>query len=215
MPLVPAFAACTAPNRVHGSPLANASCRPPAQTSTQATVGTPEVFGGAPNATGRLRAWYRPCDGHCFPADEDIRINLALKDVRCMPTGARCGTANAAGPADYAGEMRFSFAIRLTDHWNAAPPGGATEAATVQDFTMDLPQATGPHWGCVQSASTAIGSTCDLDTSLNALIPAASQGGKRAVWELHAVRICDGGADGDGGTVADNTVFARPGIFIP
>jgi hypothetical protein len=29
------------------------------------------------------------------------------------------------------------------------------------------------------------------------------------------VRIFDGGADGDGDTVADNTLFARPGIFVP
>ena len=38
----------------------------------------------------------------------------ALNDVRCVPTGARCGTANAWGPADYSGEMRFSFTVRLT-----------------------------------------------------------------------------------------------------
>jgi hypothetical protein len=39
--------------------------------------------------------------------------------------------------------------------------------------------------------------------------------GKREVWELQAVRIYDGGADGDGDTTADNTVFARPGVFVP
>jgi len=39
--------------------------------------------------------------------------------------------------------------------------------------------------------------------------------GYRAIWELDAVRIYDGGADGDGDTTADNTVFARPGVFVP
>ena len=29
------------------------------------------------------------------------------------------------------------------------------------------------------------------------------------------MRVHDGGADGDGDTTADNTVFARPGVFIP
>ena len=29
------------------------------------------------------------------------------------------------------------------------------------------------------------------------------------------MRVYDGGADGDGDTTADNTVFLRPGIFIP
>jgi hypothetical protein len=37
----------------------------------------------------------------------------------------------------------------------------------------------------------------------------------RAIWALDTVRIFDGGADGDGETTADNTVFARPGVFIP
>ena len=70
-------------------------------------------------------------------------------------------------------------------------------------------------WACVQSGSTSTGSTCNLHTSLDTVIPDAVQDGKRAIWELDAVRIFDGGADGDGDTTADNTVFARPGVFIP
>jgi hypothetical protein len=138
-----------------------------------------------------------------------MRIDIALNDVRCVPAGARCGTVNASGPADYTGEMRFSFTFRLTDHWNSTAPGGGTDAATVEDFTIDFP------WACVQSGSTDAGSTCDLATSLNAVVPGSSKGGKRSIWELHAARIFDGGADGDGDTTADNTVFLRPGVFIP
>jgi hypothetical protein len=29
------------------------------------------------------------------------------------------------------------------------------------------------------------------------------------------VRVFDGGADGDGSTAGDNTVFAAQGVFIP
>jgi hypothetical protein len=213
MPLVPAYAACAAPNRTHGPPLAFASCNPPAPTSAQATVGTPDAFGGAANATGYLRLKHLPCIDNCPGDDQDILIDIALNDVRCVPTGARCGSANASGPADYSGEMRFSFTVRLTDHWNAIAPGGGTDPATVQDFALDLPGAV--PWACAQTGSASIGSTCNLLTSLNALIPGASKGGKRSTWELHAARIFDGGADGDGGTTADNTVFLRPGIFIP
>ena len=54
MSLVPAYAACAAPNRTHGPPLAFASCNPPAQASAQATVGTPDAFGGAANSTSYL-----------------------------------------------------------------------------------------------------------------------------------------------------------------
>ena len=211
MSLVPAYAACTAPNRTHGPPLAFASCNPPVQTSTRATVGTPDAFGGGANAVShlQLREWQSIPGG---PQEGDILIDLALNDLRCVPSGMRCGTANAPGPADYSGEMRFSFAVRLTDHWNATAPGGGPDPATVQDFTIEH------SWPCVQSGSTSTGSTCDLDTSLNTLMP----GGwppvlatKREIWALEAVRIYDGGADGDGDTTADNTVFARPGVFIP
>jgi len=210
MPLVPAYAECAAPNRTHGPPLTFASCNPPAQTSAQATVGTPDAFGGAANSVSYLLLRYWPClGGNCFPEDDDMRIDSALNDVRCVPTGARCGTANAPGPADYSGELRFSFTFRLTDHWNASAPGGGTDPATLQDFTIEH------SWACVQNGLTSIGSTCNLSTSLNAVSPGAARGDKRSIWELDAVRIYDGGADGDGDTAADNTVFARPGIFIP
>jgi hypothetical protein len=207
MSLVPAYAACAAPNRTHGPPLAFASCNPPAQTSAQATLGTPDAFGGAANSVSYLLLRgivdFLCCDNN------DMLIDIALNDVRCMPTGARCSAANASGPADYAGEMRFSFTFRLTDHWNAITPGGGPDTATVQDFPIEH------SWACVQSGSTSIGSTCNLSTSLQATIPSSVEDGKRQVWELAAARIFDGGADGDADTTADNTVFARPGIFIP
>jgi len=215
MSLVPAHAACSASNRMHGPPLAFASCSPPAQNSAQATVGTPDAFGGAANSNSHLRLRVVLCQSNCPDDDSDILIDIALNDVRCVPTGARCGTANATGPADYSGEMRFSFTFRLTDHWNAIAPGGGTDAATVQDFTIEhdeIPQFPGP---CVQTGSTSTGSTCGWSTSLNAVIPGSVKGAKRSVWELGAVRIFDGGPDGDGDTAADNTVFARPGLFIP
>jgi hypothetical protein len=215
MSLVPAYAACAAPNGTHGPPLAFASCNPPAQTSAQATVGTPDAFGGGANSTGHLRLKYLNCVPNCPDLDErDIGIDIALNDVRCVPTGPRCGTANASGPPDYSGDMRFSFTARLTDHWNATAPGGGTDAATVQDFTIEHDEISGFPGPCVQSGSTSTGSTCIWNTSLNAVIPGSVREA-RAVWELDAVRIFDGGADGDGDTTADNTVFARPGVFIP
>jgi hypothetical protein len=209
MSLVPAYAPCAAPSHTHGPPLAFPSCNPPAQTSAQATVGTPDAFGGAANSIGSLRLGVVQCGG-CGPLGEaDVPIHVALNDVRCVPTGARCGTANAAGPADYSGAMRFSFTFRLTDHWNAIAPGGGTDAATVQDFTIEH------SWACVQSGSTSTGSTCDVSTTPNVFIPNAVRWGKRGNWELAGAPIYDGGADGDGDTTADNTIFARPGVFIP
>jgi hypothetical protein len=209
--LVPAYEACAAPNRTHGPPLAFASCNPPAQTSGQATVGTPDAFGGAANSAAYLRL--KVLIGAPAPGggnDVDVLIDSALNDVRCVPSGARCGTPNSSGPADYSGEMRFSFTFRFTDHWNAIAPGGGQDPATVQDFAIEH------TWPCVQSGSTSTGSTCDLSTSLSAFMPLGTvRWGYRSIWELPAARIYDGGADGDGDTTVDNTVFARPGVFVP
>ena len=218
MSLVPAYAPCTAPNRTHGPPLAFASCNPPAQTSAQATVGTPDALGGGANSAGYLRLKHLACPSNCPGDSDDMQVDVALTDVRCMPTGARCGTANASGPADYSGEVRFSFAVRLTDHWNATAPGGGTDAATVQGFYFDqvLASSSGTlAWPCAQSESTSTGSICNLHTSLMAVFPGSVKRLKRTIWALDDVRIFDGGGDGDGDTTADNTVFARPGVFIP
>ena len=207
--LVPAYAECTAPNRTHGPPLAFPSCDPPAQTSAQATVGTPDAFGGAADSVSylRLTEWQSIPGG---PTEGDILINIALNDVRCVPTGTRCGSVNDSGPADYSGEVRFSFAFRLTDHWNATTQGGGTNPATVQDFALEY------SWACVQSGPTSTGSTCNLNTSLNTVIPGDPVlAVRRELWELQAVRIFDGGPGGDGDTTGDNTVFARPGVFVP
>jgi hypothetical protein len=210
MSLVPAYEACAAPNRTHGPPLAFGSCNPPARTSVRATVGTPDAFGGGANSTGYLRLKVLLCTSNCPGDSDDILIDIALNDVRCVPTGGRCGTANASGPADYSGELRFSFTFRLTDHWNAIAPGGGTDAATVQDFALER-----SFGACVQSGSTSTGSTCTALTSLQALMPGQVKSNKRTLWAVDDVRIYDGGADGDGDTTGDNTVFARPGIFVP
>ena len=132
MSLVPAYAACAAPNRTHGPPLAFPSCNPPAQTSAQATVGTPDAFGGGANFLGYFKISVR-VGTPGPPDDSDVYVRMDLRDVRCIPTGALCGAANAAGPADYSGEVGFRYAIRFTDHYNAVAPGGGTDPATMQD----------------------------------------------------------------------------------
>ena len=50
--LVPAFNACTAPNRTHGPPLAFPSCNPPVQSSSAVTIGSPDFNGAAANSEG-------------------------------------------------------------------------------------------------------------------------------------------------------------------
>ena len=211
MSLVPAYATCAAPNRTHGPPLAFPSCNPPAQTSAQATVGTPDAFGGGANFLGYFKISVR-VGTPGPPDDSDVYVRMDLRDVRCIPTGALCGAANAAGPADYSGEVGFKYAIRFTDHYNAVAPGGGTDPATMQDADITLePGAI----TCAGTASTSTGSTCAVYTSYNAIHPGLIKDGKRLVEEIWDLHVYDGGADGDANTTGDNTVFLRQGIFIP
>ena len=83
-------------------------------------------------------------------------ITSSLSDVRCRPAGARCGTANAAGPADYTGEVRAAVALRMTDRWNAVAAGGGTDAGTGQSVSLAW------SFPCAPTASTSTGSTCTL-----------------------------------------------------
>ena len=106
---------------------------------------------------------------------------------------------------DYTGELAVLTPLRLTD--NASGPG-LNEQATLSDFTIP---ATVP---CVATPAPTEGSTCDLDTTLEAIAPGAVIDGSRAVWELRQVQVTDGGADGDADTTP-NGVFARQGIFVP
>jgi hypothetical protein len=99
--------------------------------------------------------------------------------------------------------------MRMTDRWNAPVAGGGSDAATVQEIPLEA------SFACGQTASTSIGSSCTLATSAQALVPGLVKDTKRAIWEIDRGKIYDGGADGDGDTPGDNTLFAVQGIFIP
>lgn len=209
--LVPSYTPCSAPNRTHGPPLAFPSCNSPAQTSAQATVGTADAFGGAANFSGSF--YIGVLVGVPGPPDDsDVYIKMELTDIRCVPSGARCGTANGAGPPDYSGEIRFEYPIRFTDHYNAVAPGGGIDPATMQDATISLDPG---GIACAGTASTSIGSTCNMYTSYNAFHPGLIKDGKRLNEEIGDLQVYDGGADGVANTTGDNTAFLRPGVFIP
>jgi len=207
VPLVPAFNACTAPNRTHGPPLAFPSCNPPVQSSSAITVGTPDANGAAANAEGFVTlAVVVGAPGP--PDDSDVLIKSSGSDVRCKGGTAACGSANAADGADYTGELQGNATIRITDHFNAIAAGGGTDPATVVDIPFPV-NAT-----CAATASTSIGGLCTANTSANATVPGAVKDGKRAIVEIGQITITDGGPDGLVGT-SPNTLFATQGIFIP
>ena len=205
--LVPAYTACTAPNRTHGPPLAFPSCNPPVQSSNSITVGTPDANGAAANSEGFVKL--EVIVGVPGPPDDsDVFITSSITDVRCKAGTTACGSANAADGADYTGGLQGNATIRITDHYNAIAAGGGTDPATVVDIPYPIAAA------CAATASTSIGSACTANTSANAAVPGAVKDGKRANIEVGQITITDGGPDGIVGTTP-NTLFAVQGIFIP
>ena len=185
--LVPAYQQCTAPNRIHGPPLAFDSCSPPVRGPTHLTIGTPDANGAPAKAVSHVRVGVYVGDPGT-PADEaDVQLRGSINDVR-----------NLSDLTDYTGDVNVRFTARITDKSNTGGPGGPG-AATMQDFmhTQSVP--------CTPTPDTTVGSSCDFETTVEALVPGALTEGKRAIWQLDAIEVRDGG----GGR------FLRQGVFVP
>ncbi len=205
--LVPAYRACTTPDRTHGPPLAFPSCGSPAQTSSHLTVGSPDANGAGANASGFVRLGVQVgVPGP--PDDSDLSITADVTDVRCAGAGPACGPANAAGGDDYTGELQANMQMRLTDKFNGTSAGGGTDPGTVVDFPFPV------SLSCAASASTAVGGSCAVTTSMTAVVPGAARDGDRAIVQLGQVQVSDGGPDAVAAT-ADNQQFMVQGLFVP
>jgi dipeptidyl aminopeptidase/acylaminoacyl peptidase len=197
--LVPAVTSCSSPNGSHGAPLALPSCGPGSQSSSYLTVGTPDApaNGQAANSTGYVRfnvLTENPID--LTNGDQsDIQLTAQLTDVRQKAT-----------LADYTGELRVLFNLRLTDRLNGA---GNVHPATTVDTTF------GFNLTCATTPSGSVGSTCSASTTADAVVPSSTPEQKRSVWQMGKVEVYDGGSDGDADTPAGNTLFATQGIYAP
>jgi hypothetical protein len=162
--------------------------------SGQLTVGTPDSNGQAPKFIGD--AGFRAIVGDPgTAADEaDAGLRVSLIDVR-----------RRSDLGDYAGELAARATVRITDKYNGSFPA---DPGTVSDmpFPFVVP--------CTPTTDGTVGSTCAVDTSVEALVPGAIKEKARAIWELKQIEVLDGGADADADT-EPNTVFARQGVFIP
>jgi hypothetical protein len=187
VPLVPAYAICTAPNAQHGAPLSFGSCAPPTRESSSLTLGTPDANGQGANALG-FAVLAAKADNPTTPADEaDVKLQVSVSDVR-----------NASDLSDYTGVLQARAVIKITDRDNAPSPGGAG-AATAQpaQFPYSVP--------CTATASASTGSTCATATTAEAVVPGSITGGRRAVWELQSFDLYDGAS----------VRFLGQGLFVP
>jgi glucose/arabinose dehydrogenase/PKD repeat protein len=192
--LVPAYNACTSSNRTHGPPLVHPSCNPPARSSSDLTVGTPDANGGEANSSGTVKLGV--VAGTAGPPDEaDVTVALTLTDVR-----------HVAGLTDYAGEVQMRGALQITDRANGA---AGDQRGTVQVVEVPVNATC-----AVTAGDPSVGSICGVVTTLDAVVPGIIVEGRRSVWEIGQIEVLDGGPDGDADTPG-NGVFARQGVFVP
>jgi hypothetical protein len=192
---VVAYRPCATPNRQHAPPLAHPSCNPPVQASDHLTVGTPDANSQVPWSTGSVRLATKTGDPSTQADEADVTMRIKITDVRLKQ-----------GLGDYAGELQARLTVRLTDRYHGST---LTESGTTEDspFSVTTPCAT-------TLADSSVGSTCELNTTADAVVPGAIKEGKRTIWELRNVEVYDGGTDGDADTTP-NTLFMRQGVFIP
>jgi acyl-homoserine lactone acylase PvdQ len=195
--LVPAFEGCSAPNRQHGPPLAFGSCNPPQQRSDYLTLGAPDANGKVANSDGHAIFSVFPGNPSNTTDEADVNMGFSLTDVR-----------KQSDLSDYTGQLQVDSVVRITDKDNDEGTDGGSDPATVNDFQLKVPVT------CAATPDPEIGGTCGAATTLDAVVPGVIKEGDRATWELGAVQVFDGGADGVLATTP-NTLFARQGIFIP
>jgi hypothetical protein len=200
--MVVAYKGCTASNGSHGSPFVAASCSPPVPESGYLTVGTADSNGQPTKSTGymELRAICNPpaptSAPPCIAPGEqgDVGIEISVTDVR-----------RKTDLLDYTGELEAVLGLRITDHLNGP---SLSSSATVTDLPYSIPVP------CTSTADNTVGSSCNLTTSADAVLPGTVIETKRTIWELDQVEIRDGGADGSADT-APNTPFMRQGVVAP
>jgi hypothetical protein len=211
VPLVPAFEQCptSAQNVNHGPPLAFPSCKPPHQVSTYLTTGTPDANGAQAALVGFVRLDAIPGDPSTDANEADVAMSVSLTDVRCRFGGSPWCTQDAP-MAPYLGEISTVATLQMTDR-----DSGGTAGDPVT-FSPTSPVAGLPFVvQCAPTGDSTVGSTCEGSTTANAITPGTVQEGERAVWELGAVQVFDGGNNGMVDDDGVERVFADQGLFVP
>ena len=155
----------------------------------------------------------------CF-AGSDVTLVQGLGDPSnvTVDPSTQCGTD--ASCLSFASRF-VGHGLRVTDRHNceeSLPAGDpndcpasastSTRAATLVDIQFPVPL------DCLGTASAALGSTCGVNTTANALVPGFVLAGKQGVVELGEITLRDSGPDGTRGNTDDER-FATQGIFLP
>jgi hypothetical protein len=103
--------------------------------------------------------------------------------------------------------------LRITDRNNGSPP---VEGATMQEYDLAVPVT------CVATPTNSMaGGLCTGTASVNSLYPGTVADVKRQIWQIQSLRVLDPGPNGTVGSCpgacgdGDETVFMRPGVYVP
>jgi hypothetical protein len=196
VPLVPAYAQCTAPDVSHVAPLDSPSCSSPALQSSMLTTSST----GA--GSGDVKLTVMPGNPLTEEDEADVSVQFSATDVRETATGS-----------DYVGRVALVSTLRLTDRANG---GAAGRSGTVEDFPFGVAAP------CVATPEPT-GSTCQLSTTIDTVLPGFAREGERAVAAMRDFRLIDPGPDrqipvsgcppacGSG----DERPFLTQGVFAP
>ena len=184
-PLVIAYEPCVAANRTHGPPLAFGSCNPP------------RPFSDARHGRHPRRQRQRGTSLLGF-------VKLERDRRRSRDSGGRGGRADHGvthrrAPQQRPGRLqrRAAGAARCADHRSHG--GAGAEHDPGLSLPVTVPCAPTPG---------AEGATCSISTTFDAIMPGAVTEGRRAMWQLGAVEVHDGGSDGLAATGPNEAVRA-------
>jgi hypothetical protein len=128
----------------------------------------------------------------------DATLRFDLSDIRTA--GGADYNPSASGP-----DGTLVTRLRFTDRSNG--PSG-TSAGTATDLDFPVP------FNCTPTSDPALGSTCALDTSTDAVNPGAIKENKATVLQVFRLRLNDSGPNGVRGD-SDDRLFATEGVYIP
>jgi hypothetical protein len=165
-------------------------------------MGTPDSNGQLAKFTGRvfLQTICNPPAPNSSPPcsapgeQGDVRVDVNVTDVR-----------RQSDLSDYSGEIQLLLQLRITDKMNGA---FLNDAGTAADTPLSIPVP------CTPTSDPAVGSSCNVATTADSVVPGVVLEAKRTIWELDRVEVFDGGADGDADT-SPNMPYLRQGFFAP
>jgi hypothetical protein len=193
--LVPSFKPCEtgSANASHGAPLSFASCNPPQPSSALVSVGN-RSLGFARVIVCDVSAGGAICAPLTKP---DVKLTGSITDVRNLsPTGTDYNDPDGLP------DLTEQLVLKVTDAYSTDGP------ATVVNQPFPIPM------DCATTVDTSIGSTCTINTSVNALVPGTVLTGKTATWEIKEIQVLDQGADAIRGN-GDDKVFEAQGVLEP